>query len=67
MTMLRGVVDRAIKPGEARPEAANGHVFDAITAMMTYRSRMCGCEWRDREVEETVDQLTVPPLRPNGA
>lgn len=66
MKMSREVVDRGIERGEGRPEAANGYVFDAIPAMMMYRSRMCGCEWRDREVEEMIGQLMVPLLRPHG-
>ncbi|CAL9435420.1 hypothetical protein SUDANB1_02126 [Streptomyces sp. enrichment culture] len=64
--MSREVVDRGIERGEVRPEAAKGYVFDAIPAMMMYRSKMCGCEWRDREVEEMTDQLMVPLLRPHG-
>ncbi|MFF8393478.1 TetR/AcrR family transcriptional regulator [Streptomyces sp. NPDC016172] len=67
MRMLREVVDRGIKRGEVRPEAANGYVFDAMPAMMMYRSKMCGCEWQDREVEEMIDQLMVPLLRPHGS
>jgi hypothetical protein len=35
--------------------------------MVMYRSRMCGCEGQDREVEETIDQLAVSLLRPNDA
>jgi AcrR family transcriptional regulator len=66
MRVLREVVDRGIERGEVRPEAANGYVFDAIPAMMMYRSKMCGCEGQDREVEEIVDQLMVPLLRPHG-
>ncbi len=30
-----------------RPDAANGYVFDAIPAMMMYRSKMCASEWKD--------------------
>ncbi|MEV5356119.1 TetR/AcrR family transcriptional regulator [Streptomyces sp. NPDC086081] len=65
--MLREVIERGIARGEVRPDAANGYVFDAIPAMMMYRSKMCGCEWRNEQVEEMIDQLMVPLLRPDGS
>lgn len=48
--MLREVIERRIKQGEVRSDAANRWVFDAIPAMTMYRSKMCGCEWRDQEI-----------------
>lgn len=42
----------------------NGYVLDAIPAMMMYRSKMCGSEWSDREIEELIDQFMLPLLRP---
>ncbi|MBL1108677.1 TetR/AcrR family transcriptional regulator [Streptomyces sp. 5-8] len=65
--LLRDVIDRGIGRGEVRPDAANGYVFDAIPAMMMYRSKMCGSEWSDRDLEEMVDLLMLPLLRPYGA
>jgi AcrR family transcriptional regulator len=65
--LLREVVTRGIERGEVRPDAANGYVFDAIPAMMMYRTKMCGSEWADRDLEEMIDQLMVPLLRPTGA
>jgi len=35
--------------------------------MMMYRSKMCGSEWGDRDIEEMIDQLMLPLLRPGGA
>ncbi|MBE4734126.1 MULTISPECIES: TetR/AcrR family transcriptional regulator [Streptomyces] len=61
--LLREVVERGIRRGEVRPDAANGYVFDAIPAMMMYRSKMCGSEWNERDIEEMIDQLMVPLLR----
>ncbi|MGW0844396.1 TetR/AcrR family transcriptional regulator [Streptomyces sp. NPDC002787] len=61
--LLRQVVERGIRRGEVRPDAANGYVFDAIPAMMMYRSKMCGSEWSERDIEEMIDQLMVPLLR----
>ncbi|MFF9037725.1 TetR/AcrR family transcriptional regulator [Streptomyces sp. NPDC014892] len=61
--LLREVVERGIRRGEVRSDAANGYVFDAIPAMMMYRSKMCGSEWSEREIEEMIDQLMVPLLR----
>lgn len=65
--LLREVVTRGIERGEVRPDAANGYVFDAIPAMMMYRSKMCGSEWVDRDLAEMIDQLMMPLLRPTGA
>jgi AcrR family transcriptional regulator len=65
--MLREVIERGIERGEVRSDAANGYVFDVVPAMMMYRSKMCGCEWQDHEVEDMIDQLMVPLLRPDGA
>ncbi|MFJ2240045.1 TetR/AcrR family transcriptional regulator [Streptomyces sp. NPDC087859] len=61
--LLREVITRGIKRHEVRSDAANSYVFDAIPAMMMYRSKMCGSEWNDRDLEEMIDQLMVPLLR----
>lgn len=34
--------------------------------MMMYRSKICASEWTDRELEEMIDQLMVPLLRPDS-
>ncbi|MFI6460036.1 TetR/AcrR family transcriptional regulator [Streptomyces sp. NPDC050528] len=65
--LLREAIDRGIERGEVRSGASNGYVIDAIPAMMMYRSKMCGSEWGDREIEEMIDQLMIPLLRPAGA
>ncbi|MET7293764.1 TetR/AcrR family transcriptional regulator [Streptomyces griseoloalbus] len=65
--MLREVIERGIERGEVRADAANGYVFDAIPAMMMYRSKMCGSEWLDVDLEEMIDQLMVPLLRQSGS
>ncbi|GAA3842790.1 TetR/AcrR family transcriptional regulator [Streptomyces coacervatus] len=64
--LLREVVTRGIERNEVRPDAANSYVFDAIPAMMMYRSKMRGSEWEDRDLEEMIDLLMVPLLRPSG-
>jgi hypothetical protein len=46
-----------------RPDAVNGYVLDAIPAMMMYRSKMCASEWKDRDLEEMIDQLMLLLLR----
>ncbi|OQR58850.1 TetR family transcriptional regulator [Streptomyces maremycinicus] len=63
--LLREVVNRGIERAEVRPDAADGYVLDAIPAMMMYRSKMCGCEWNDRELDEMIDRLMLPLLRPD--
>jgi len=65
--LLHEVINRGIKRGEVRPDAANSYVFDAIPAMMMYRSKMCASEWGERDIEEMIDQLMVPLLRPGAA
>lgn len=67
LTMPREVIERGTERGEVRPDAANGYVFDAIPAMMMYRSKMCGSEWADADLEEMIDRLMVPLLRSGGS
>ena len=67
IALLREIVTRGIERGEVRSDAANGYVFDAIPAMMMYRSKMCTSEWNDRDLAEMIDQLMLPLLRPHGA
>jgi AcrR family transcriptional regulator len=64
LKLLREVINRGIERGEVRPAAANGYVFDAIPAMMMYRAKMCGSEWIEQDIEEMIDQLMLPLLRP---
>ncbi len=64
--LLRDVITRGIERGEVRHDAANDYVFDAIPAMMMYRSKMCSSEWNDQDLEEMIDQLMLPLLRPAG-
>ncbi|MFF7333737.1 TetR/AcrR family transcriptional regulator [Streptomyces sp. NPDC090306] len=63
IALLREVICRGMERGEVRPDAANSYVFDAIPAMLMYRSKMCGSEWSDPDLEEMIDQLMVPLLR----
>ena len=65
--LLGEVINRGIERGEVRPDASNSYVLDAVPAMMMYRSKMCGSEWVDRDIEEMIDQLMLPLLRPGGA
>ncbi|MFF7947793.1 TetR/AcrR family transcriptional regulator [Streptomyces griseorubiginosus] len=65
--LLHQIVTRGIERGEVRSDAANDYVFDAIPAMMMYRSKMRGSEWDDLEMEEMIDQLVLPLLRPTGS
>ncbi|MEU6538639.1 TetR/AcrR family transcriptional regulator [Streptomyces sp. NPDC047000] len=62
--LLREVIERGIRRGEVRQDAANGYVYDAIPAMMMYRSKVCGSEWPASDLEEMVDRLMLPLLRP---
>lgn len=64
--LLREVITRGIERGEVRSDAATSYVFDAIPAMMMYRSKMRACEWSDQDLQEMIDQLMLPLLRPSG-
>ncbi|MFF8952658.1 TetR/AcrR family transcriptional regulator [Streptomyces sp. NPDC014940] len=64
---LREVIIRGIRRQEVRPDADNGYVFDAVPAMMMYRSKMCASEWSDHDLEEMIDRLMMPLLRPHGS
>ncbi|MEV6116927.1 TetR/AcrR family transcriptional regulator [Streptomyces sp. NPDC052109] len=64
--LLCDVITRGMERGEVRSDAANGYVFDVIPAMMMYRSKVCASEWSDRELEEMIDRLMLPLLRPCG-
>ncbi|MEU3827743.1 TetR family transcriptional regulator [Streptomyces sp. SID486] len=64
--LLREVITRGMERGEVRPDAANGYVFDVVPAMMMYRSKMCASEWHEQDLEELVDLLMLPLLRPYG-
>ncbi|MER5429074.1 TetR/AcrR family transcriptional regulator [Streptomyces sp. NPDC002588] len=65
--LLHEVIARGIERGEVRSGAANGYVFDAIPAMMMYRSKVCGSEWNDPDLDEMIDQLMLPLLRPDAS
>ncbi|MFJ9540234.1 TetR/AcrR family transcriptional regulator [Streptomyces sp. NPDC101225] len=67
LKLLREIITRGIERNEVRPDAANDYVFDAIPAIMMYRNKMRGSEWEDRDLEDMVDQLMLPLLRPGGA
>lgn len=62
--LLGDVVRRGIERGEVRPDADNEYVRDAIPAMLMYRTKMCGSEWGPRDIEELIDSLMMPLLRP---
>ncbi|MCX4697434.1 TetR/AcrR family transcriptional regulator [Streptomyces sp. NBC_01373] len=66
LRLLREIITRGIERKEVRDDAANGYVFDVIPAMLMYRSKMCASEWNDRDLEEMIDQLMLPLLRPTG-
>ncbi|MEV1063123.1 TetR/AcrR family transcriptional regulator [Streptomyces sp. NPDC050263] len=65
--LLHEIISRGIARGEVRADAANGYVFDVIPAMMMYRSKVCASEWSDRELDEMIDRLMLPLLRPDAS
>jgi AcrR family transcriptional regulator len=64
--LIQGVITRGIERGEVRAAAANDYVYDTIPAMMMYRTKVCDSEWSERDIEELVDRLMLPLLRPDG-
>lgn len=65
--LVEEIIRRGIARGEVRSDAANRYVFDAMPAMMMYRSKVCASEWSERELEAMIDQLMVPLLRSGAA
>ena len=61
--LIKEVVGRAVERGEVRPRAMRELAFDVIPAMMMYRTKMCGSEWNDAEIEALIDQVAVPFFR----
>lgn len=65
LKMLSEVIGRGVERGEVRSDAVDSYVFDVIPAMMMYRSKVRGCEWSDQELDELIDRLMLPLLRPD--
>ena len=61
--LIRGTVQRGIERGEVWSGAANAYVADVIPALMMHRSKVCGSEGSERDLEEMTDQAMVPLLR----
>ncbi|WP_030778619.1 TetR/AcrR family transcriptional regulator [Streptomyces sp. NRRL S-920] len=61
--LIKEVVRRGIARGEVRSGGTDDYVCDVIPAMLMYRSKVCGSEWRDEEFEALIDQVMVPLLR----
>ncbi len=62
--LLRQVVRRCVARGDVRSDAMDDMVFDVIPAMMMYRSKVCGSEWRDADIADMIDRVMVPLLCP---
>ncbi|MER5929296.1 TetR/AcrR family transcriptional regulator [Streptomyces sp. NPDC002054] len=56
------LVERGIERGDVRPDATGPLVADVIPAMMMYRTKVCGSEWEDSDIEEFIDRVLVPLL-----
>ncbi|WP_405939193.1 TetR/AcrR family transcriptional regulator [Streptomyces sp. NBC_00726] len=61
--LIREVVGRGVERGEVRPGVMRELAFDVIPAMMMYRTKVCGSEWDDAEIEALIDQVAVPFFR----
>ncbi|MEV7611387.1 TetR/AcrR family transcriptional regulator [Streptomyces sp. NPDC089799] len=61
--VFRMIVDRGIMRGDVRPDARGQYVEDVIPAMMMYRSKVCGSEWPDADIEDFTEQVLLPLLR----
>ncbi|MEU4129816.1 TetR/AcrR family transcriptional regulator [Streptomyces wuyuanensis] len=62
--LFRQVVRQGVARGDVRSDAMDDMVFDVIPAMMMYRSKVCGSEWRDTDIADMVDRVMVPLLCP---
>ncbi|MFE3327285.1 TetR/AcrR family transcriptional regulator [Streptomyces sp. NPDC059176] len=61
--LFRKVLEQGVERGEVRSDAMDDMVFDVIPAMLMYRSKVCGSEWRERDIAEMVDRVVVPLVR----
>ncbi|MBT2407347.1 MULTISPECIES: TetR/AcrR family transcriptional regulator [unclassified Streptomyces] len=61
--LIEELVQRGIRRGDVRPDADSPLVFGVIPAMLMYRAKVCGSEWKDAEIAEMIDQVMVPLLR----
>ncbi|WP_329441893.1 TetR/AcrR family transcriptional regulator [Streptomyces sp. NBC_01426] len=62
--LIRDLVERGIKRGDVRVDAAAPFVTDVIPAMFMYRAKVYGSEWEDPDIAELIDRVVVPMLRP---
>ena len=60
-------IERGIERGRARPDAADGYVFDVVPAMMTYGKEICVSERGEWGIEEVPDRSMVLLLRAGTA
>ncbi|WP_128374919.1 TetR/AcrR family transcriptional regulator [Streptomyces cavernae] len=58
--LIQAILQRGIERGEVWSGAVNAYVADVIPALMMYRSKVCGSEWSERDLEEMIDQVMVP-------
>ncbi|MER5564570.1 TetR/AcrR family transcriptional regulator [Streptomyces goshikiensis] len=61
--LIEELIRRGIRRGDVRRDADSPLVSDVIPAMLMYRMKMCGSEWRDAEIAELIDHVMVPLLR----
>ncbi|MBW5425550.1 TetR family transcriptional regulator [Streptomyces sp. BG9H] len=61
--LIKEVLRRGIARGEVRSGGTDDYVCDVIPAMLMYRTKVCGSEWRDEEFEALIDRVMVPLLR----
>ncbi|MEV7238492.1 TetR-like C-terminal domain-containing protein [Streptomyces sp. NPDC051020] len=65
--LFRKVVSRGVERGEVRSDATSEPTLDLILAMMMCRSKVCGSEWPEAYIAESIDRIMVPLLRPSGS
>ncbi|MFZ3473380.1 TetR/AcrR family transcriptional regulator [Streptomyces sp. 4.24] len=61
--LIGELVKRGIDRGDVRPDATGPLLVEVIPAVMMYRAKVCGSEWRDADIAEMVDEVMVPLLR----
>ncbi|MET9605544.1 TetR/AcrR family transcriptional regulator [Streptomyces sp. NPDC006512] len=65
--LIRALLRRGIERGDVRPDAVDPLVVDVIPAMLMYRSKVCGSEWKDQEIGDMIDRVMVPMVRADAA
>ncbi|MFE7193266.1 TetR/AcrR family transcriptional regulator [Kitasatospora sp. NPDC057541] len=62
--VILAILRRGAERGDVRPGAATPLIADVVPAMLLYRVKVCGCRIGPEFVDQLVDEVLVPLIRP---